>query len=117
MTPAEKALWSALRGRQVGSARFRRQCPLGGYGLDFCCPEHRLAIEVDGSVHDGNEESDAIRTEHIETFGYRVLRVRNEQVQHDLSAVLSSIEAALIEPTLPLPPAAAGGRGKGSLEG
>jgi len=113
MTPSEKVLWTALRGRQVGAAHFRRQCPLGGYVLDFCCPVHRLAIEVDGSVHDGNEDADAIRTEHIESFGYRVIRVRNEQVQSDLTAVLTSIETALAEPTLPLPPAAAGVRGLG----
>ena len=113
MTPSELILLSALRGQQVGSARFRRQGPLGGYILDFCCPERRLAIEVDGSVHDARQEADAIRTEHIESFGYRVLRVRNDQVQHDLAAVLTLIKTALEEPTLPFPPAAAGGRGQG----
>ncbi len=113
MTPSEKVLWSALRGRQLGFYRFRRQCPLGGYVLDFCCPEFRLAIEVDGSVHDGNEDADAVHTEHIETFGYRVLRIRNEHIQHDLTAALLLIKTALAEPTLPLPLAAAGGRGPG----
>ncbi|MGI8478183.1 MAG: endonuclease domain-containing protein, partial [Thermomicrobiales bacterium] len=50
-TDAEERLWQAIRRRQVGGARFRRQHPIGGFALDFCCPEHRLVVEVDGPVH------------------------------------------------------------------
>jgi very-short-patch-repair endonuclease len=51
-TPAEERLWDAIRRRQVGGARFRRQHPIAGFVLDFCCPERRLVVEVDGPIHD-----------------------------------------------------------------
>ena len=51
-TPAEERLWSIVRGRRCGGFRFLRQAPAGHYVLDFYCPAARLAIEVDGAVHD-----------------------------------------------------------------
>jgi very-short-patch-repair endonuclease len=113
MTPAEEALWQAIRGRQVAGARFRRQHPIGPFILDFCCPEQRLVIEVDGAIHDGQQDYDAHRTLHLESYGYRVLRFRNEEVMHDLDSVIHRIAEALNPPApLPLP---LGRRGEGGL--
>jgi hypothetical protein len=38
-TDAERRLWRHLRRRQLGGKRFRRQCPVGPYVVDFACPE------------------------------------------------------------------------------
>jgi very-short-patch-repair endonuclease len=46
-TDAEKAAWYLLRGRKLG-AKFRRQCRIENWVVDFYCFEHRLAIELDG---------------------------------------------------------------------
>ena len=51
-TAAERALWQMLKGRQLHGRKFRRQRSVGAYVLDFYCPSERLAVEVDGSVHD-----------------------------------------------------------------
>ena len=95
-TPAERVLWAALRGRQVGGLKFRRQHALGPFILDFCCAEHRLVVEVDGSVHDDPEQADrdAHRTQHLERFGYTIMRVRNDDVLHRLDEVLARIREA-----------------------
>ncbi|HUT98397.1 MAG TPA: DUF559 domain-containing protein, partial [bacterium] len=53
-TKAETRLWRCLRRKQLFGARFRRQHPLGGYILDFYCPESKLAVELDGSGHGQN---------------------------------------------------------------
>jgi len=50
MTAAEMLLWGHLKGNQLG-AKFRRQNPLGNYIADFYCHQHKLVIEVDGSIH------------------------------------------------------------------
>jgi very-short-patch-repair endonuclease len=50
-TPAEAALWTLLKRRQLQGRRFRRQHSVRPYVLDFYCPEERLAVELDGSVH------------------------------------------------------------------
>lgn len=51
-TPAEVRLWEIVRGRRCGGLRFLRQVPAGQYILDFYCASVRLAIEVDGDIHE-----------------------------------------------------------------
>lgn len=64
---------------------------MGPYILDFCCPDHRLVVEVDGGVHEQQADYDESRTQHLNTYGYRVLRFANEEVLTDLGAVLERI--------------------------
>ncbi len=91
MTPAEEKLWKALKGHHLLGLKFRRQHPLGRFILDFCCPEHKLVVELDGGIHQSTEEYDEARTEHLEAHGYRVLRVPNEDILMDLDSVLDHI--------------------------
>ncbi len=98
-TEAERVLWERLRNRRLGGLKFRRQHPLGPYIVDFYCAEHRLVIEVDGPIHERQKERDALRTEYLEAYGYRVLRFTNEDVLTDIEAVLERILAACREPS------------------
>ena len=50
-TPAECVLWRLLKGSQIGGLKFRRQHSIGSYVMDFYCPTLRLAIELDGNIH------------------------------------------------------------------
>jgi very-short-patch-repair endonuclease len=93
-TGSEAALWGALQKRQVAGLKFRRQHPVGRFVLDFYCASHRLVVEVDGGIHDAQQDHDAARTEALETHGYRVLRFRNEAVLHNLDDVVRRIAAA-----------------------
>ena len=100
MTPAEVALWKLLRERQVCGLKFRRQFGVGPYVLDFYCPELRLAIELDGAVHDSAEAIvyDRDRTEYLmREFRIRVMRFRNEQVFEEPEWVLEEIKKVLDE--------------------
>jgi very-short-patch-repair endonuclease len=91
LTAAEQVLWSALRGRGIGGLRFRRQHPVGPFVLDFFCPAAKLVIEVDGPIHEQQREQDQARTEHLEAYGYRVLRFTNQEVMTNLEAVVAQI--------------------------
>jgi very-short-patch-repair endonuclease len=95
-TRAEAILWQQLRGEKLNGLRFRRQHPLEGCITDFCCPEKRLVVEVDGDVHlePENAERDALRDKRLRVDGYTVLCVTNEQVMGDLQQVLGRIAAA-----------------------
>ena len=82
MTPAEKRLWEIVRDRKCGP-RFYRQVPAGQYVLDFYCPQVRLAIEVDGSIHSlpNIEKRDRDREEALtEELKLSILRLTNEDV-------------------------------------
>lgn len=93
-TQAEEVLWGALRDRQMG-VKFRRQHPVGQFILDFWCADMRLAVELDGEIHDEQAERDAERTRILEAHHYRIVRFRNEEVLNDLDGVLMRIRAAL----------------------
>ncbi|MBW4462669.1 MAG: endonuclease domain-containing protein [Nodosilinea sp. WJT8-NPBG4] len=93
LTPAETRLWKALRGRQLNGLRFRCQHPVGRFIVDFYCPSCELVIEVDGDIHNQQEAKtyDRARTEHLQNFGYRVLRFSNAEVVDNLAVVLNRI--------------------------
>ncbi|MFN8591693.1 MAG: endonuclease domain-containing protein [Thermomicrobiales bacterium] len=90
-TPAEETLWQALRNRKLAGLKFRRQHPIGPFMADFCCPDRRLIIELDGSVHARMQEEDSAREAILVAAGYTVLRFDNGAVAEDLSAVLNAI--------------------------
>jgi len=94
-TAAEDALWQRLRNRQVMDAKFRRQHAIEQFIVDFVCMEARLIIEVDGAIHDKQQEEDAKRDAILNASGFRVLRFSNEQVLSDIDVVLSAIAEAL----------------------
>lgn len=106
ITLPEVKLWQALRGQKQG-ARFRRQHPIGPFILDFWCESARLAVEIDGQIHDHPDQArhDARRTEWLTAQGIRVWRVPARDVLSNLDGVL----AALCELTNP-PPSGEGDR-------
>ena len=97
MTPAEETLWKALRYQRVGGLRFRRQHPVGRFVLDFYCPSVKLAIEVDGGIHDQQRDRDEERIGVMNAAEIRVLRFRNEEVLNDLPSVLRRIRSIGID--------------------
>ena len=96
-TSAEKKLWEILRGRRLFGNKFRRQHPLGKFIADFYCHERSLAVELDGGVHETEEqkERDKARTYMLEEYGVTVLRFQNEEVFYDLNSVIQTIEKHL----------------------
>jgi len=82
MTPAEVALWLMIKNKQLDGERFLRQYSIGHFVVDFYCPKHKLAVELDGEVHftDEAEAYDKERTEFLNSVGVRVLRFENFEV-------------------------------------
>jgi very-short-patch-repair endonuclease len=97
LTAAERALWSILRNSQLDGAKFRRQQPIGPFIADFVCQQARLIIEADGDQHAENV-NDRRRTAFLESKGYRVLRLWNNDILENLEGVADSILAALATP-------------------
>jgi very-short-patch-repair endonuclease len=89
-TPAEQKLWSRIRNDQLG-VTFRRQHAIGNYIPDFCSPQAKLIIELDGSQHLEQAEYDRERTAYLESKGYRVLRFWNNSVMNDIESVIRAI--------------------------
>jgi imidazole glycerol-phosphate synthase subunit HisF len=100
MTHAETLLWGYLVQRPLGY-KFRRQHPISIFIADFYSHALKLAIEVDGSIHDSNEakEQDASRQQILEAEGIRFLRFTNEAVEKHLETVIKEIENYIIKNT------------------
>ena len=97
-TPQEVLLWSRLRREKLGF-KFRRQHSIGGYIVDFYCPEKKLVVEADGSQHFENEaeEYDRNRTRYFEGLGIKVLRFTNAEINTNMNGVLLEITTELNE--------------------
>jgi cyclase len=96
MTQAETVLWGYLKGNQLG-AKFRRQHPIGIYIADFYCHQHKLIIELDGSIHNLPNiiQNDIERQVNLELDGLKLLRFTNEQVFNNLNKVLEDINTQI----------------------
>ena len=81
MTFCEKIIWLHLRKYQLG-VKFHRQYSIDCYVIDFYCPELKLAIEIDGDVHEKEEqkEYDINRQNYLENYGITFVRIKNEEL-------------------------------------
>ena len=96
-TDSENALWRLLRNRELAGYKFRRQCPIGQYIVDFVCFEKKLVVEVDGGQHLERSQYDNERTSWLESKGFQVLRFWNSQILEEADSVLEAILVALQE--------------------
>ena len=91
LTEAELKLWNELRAHRLMGLGFRRQMPIGGFIVDFACPEHKLVVEVDGSQHAENEAYDRARSAYLEAQGWQMVRFWNDDVLNDIDNVCTHI--------------------------
>ena len=95
MTPTEKILWQELRANKLG-VHFRRQQVIAGFIVDFYCHKAALVIEVDGDIHDLQQEEDARREKVLSEMGLRIVRFRNDEIVRDLSAVVGKVRELVV---------------------
>jgi len=96
-TTAENVLWQELRSRKCLGVKFRRQYSIDHFILDFYAPRLKLAIEVDGGIHQNldQKEYDQNRTDYLEVFGISFLRVTNKSVINSKDDVLKEIKQVI----------------------
>ena len=92
-TEPEKRLWRALSGSQLDGVKFRRQSVIGGFIVDFLCPQHAFIVEVDGDTHDAGK--DRLRDARLADLGYVVFRVTNHDVMTNIDGVAEAIRLAI----------------------
>ena len=62
--------------------------------IDFYCPKLKLAVEIDGDVHDQPDQKkyDAKRQKYLETFGITFVRIKNEEFLGNPNKAFRKIE-------------------------
>jgi very-short-patch-repair endonuclease len=94
-TQAEATLWAYLRNNRLLGLPFRRQHVVCGFIADFFCHRIKLAIEVDGSIHEQQQDYDRERDAILLLHGIKTLRFTNEDVLSNPLCVSRQIETAI----------------------
>jgi very-short-patch-repair endonuclease len=93
-TYCEKLIWRYLRKRQMLGYKFKRQFSVDHFVIDFYCSELKLALEVDGDVHNQpkQKEYDSTRQQYLEQFGITFIRIYNEELLSNPNKAFDKIE-------------------------
>ncbi len=107
MTEAEKKLWKYIRRWQILKKQFLKQKPVMVYKenswmpryiiADFYCPENKLIIELDWSIHNLKEVLllDKYKQNLLENIWYKVIRFQNKEIFENIDLVLEKIKVEL----------------------
>lgn len=94
VTIPETLLWARIRGNQLDGRHFRRQQVIDGFIVDFYCHSAGLVVEVDGPIHNQQQEYDALRDAILAARGLQLLRLTNDRIFYDMPRVLKQIREA-----------------------
>lgn len=102
-TMAEEIFWDDFRNRKFQNLKIVRQFPitfkLNGkskfYVADFYCHNYKLIIEIDGKIHDKQQEKDKLRDYICRKLGYRVIRFKNDEIFKNIDKVKRKIALIL----------------------
>ena len=95
MTEPEKKIWIELLSKdQFLGLRFLRQKPIDNFIVDFYCSKLRVAVEIDGDSHygDQSEAYDSERTQVLRKYGIVVFRYTNNEVMTNLESVAEDLK-------------------------
>ena len=97
MTPHERKLWYLFLRKYP--LKFFKQRIIGSYIVDFYCSSAKLVIEIDGSQHYDIQgmEYDAHRSAFLESFGLKVVRFSNRDIDRNFSSVCEQIDLIIKE--------------------
>ena len=92
MTPWERKLW--YRFLKDYPVRFQRQKCIDAFIADFYCFRAKLVIELDGGGHyyEDAQEKDRSRTRKLESYGLKVIRFCNTDVDKNFYGVCTVID-------------------------
>lgn len=94
MTEAENILWQRIRNKQIGH-HVRRQYSVHNFICDFYIAKAKLIVEVDGLVHLKQIHADNERDLILKELGYKILRIKNEEVFTNIEYVVEKIKGFL----------------------
>ena len=92
-TPAEKEFWEMVRNKKLHGLKFRRQQIIDGFIVDFYCDKIGLCVEIDGSVHETEEQKkyDRLRDKAIALRGLKILRISNNDILYNKDKIFKLI--------------------------
>ena len=102
-TEAEKKFLNViLKNKKLEKFKFTRQKPIGDFIVDFYCAKLKLAIEIDGGVHNFQDRRDIERDNILKNkFDLKIVRYKNEDVFSNSEKVLEDLIIIMQNATFP----------------
>lgn len=96
-TKIEKKFWiEILKNKKLEKFKFTRQKPIGNFIVDFYCAKLKLAIEIDGEIHEFQKDRDQERDDILKNkFDLKIIRYRNDEVLNNTEKVLEDLLSTL----------------------
>ncbi len=104
-TKEEDLVWRNLRNRKLLGIKFLRQHPIeyhqhgkrSFFIVDFYSHESALVIEIDGGIHNYQQQEDVQRDDILRSKGLTVIRFTNKEINSSMVAVMNNIKQQLIK--------------------
>lgn len=88
----EVLFWNQVKNKQFKGYDFDRQKIIGNYIVDFYCGNCQVVIEIDGAIHDFQQEYDADRDSFLQSLGLTVIRIPAVDVLNKLDHTIESLK-------------------------
>ena len=93
---SEVVFWKEVRNKSFWNIDFDRQRIIGNYIVDFYVKALGLVVEMDGEIHNFQEEYDSKRERYLKDLGLKVFRISTTKILFDTENVMKDLEQFII---------------------
>ena len=93
---SEVVFWKEVRNKSFWNIDFDRQRIIGNYIVDFYVKALGLVVEIDGEIHNFQEEYDEKREMFLKELGLKVFRISTTKMLFDTENVMKDLEQFII---------------------
>ena len=93
---SEVVFWKEVRNKSFWNIDFDRQRIIGNYIVDFYVKALGLVVEIDGEIHNFQEEYDEKREMYLKDLGLKVFRISTTKMLFDAENVMKDLEQFII---------------------
>ena len=93
---SEVVFWKEVRNKSFWNIDFDRQRIIGNYIVDFYVKALGLVVEIDGEIHNFQEEYDEKREMYLKELGLKVFRISTTKMLFDTENVMKELEQFII---------------------
>ena len=96
MTLFEEKLWKLylqkFNKRWENKITILRQKIIDNYIIDFYIPDLKLVIEIDWEIHDDRKEYDKERTQILEWYWLKEVRITNDRIKNNFEEICNKLD-------------------------
>jgi very-short-patch-repair endonuclease len=93
---SEVVFWKEVRNKSFWNIDFDRQRIIGNYIVDFYVKALGLVIEIDGEIHNFQEDYDEKRELFLKNLGLKIFRISTTKMNYDTESVMKDLEQFII---------------------